>query len=191
MIIISKDFSYGTIRNKIIKGHSRFSIFMSIFIVSATILSLIMFAYATINGLLTLALFYDLVGEINSQTITYFLVSLLFELLVLIFVAALISFLATFMKNAGLAIVIYVALLLGLMVVNGILQIGYAFIENELLVDVLHALSYLNVLSTPSVIGMGTSYQPLDAFMITSACLLETFGLVSLGVVGFNKKDLK
>ena len=191
MIIISKDFSFGTIRNKIIKGHSRAKIFISLFIVSASILSLIMFSYAAINGLLTLALFSNLVNEVTVKEVGYFILSLLFELLVMICIAALMSFLATYMKNAGLAIVLYAALLLGLTAVSGIVQVAIVFVESEALANTIKTLSLLNVFANTSVIGMGTSYKLIDALIISMSSLIFTIGLLALGIVGFNKKDLK
>ena len=191
MIIISKDFSFGTIRNKIIKGHSRAKIFISLFIVSASILSIIMFAYAAINGLLTLALFSDLVNEITAKEVGYFMLSLLFELLVMIFVASIMSFLATYMKNAGVAIVMYAALLLGLSAVTGIIQIAANFVENETLANAIKTLSLLNVFNNTTIIGMGTSYKLIDALMISLSSVIFTAMLLTLGIVGFNKKDLK
>ena len=51
-IILCKDFSFGTVRNKIICGHTRTSIFLSVFTVCATTLFGIVLAHA----LLTLAI---------------------------------------------------------------------------------------------------------------------------------------
>jgi hypothetical protein len=38
---------------------------------------------------------------------------------------------------------------------------------------------------------MGTSYKLLDALLISLSSIVGSFGILSLGIIGFNKKDLK
>lgn len=191
LIIIGKDFTYGTIRNKIIKGHSRTSIFLSLFIVSASIISLIMFSYAAVNGLLTLALFSDLVGEVTSKAVGYFVLSLFLELLVLLSIAAFLSLLATCMKNSGVAIVFYAAAILGSLAIYTVLSMAAMFISQESVVELINTLSLFFVFSHPSIIGVGTSYETKDLILIILSNLLCIGGFNGLGILVFNKKDLK
>ena len=191
LIIIGKDFSFGTIRNKIIKGHSRISIFLSIFIVSSSIISLIMFSYAAVNGLLTLALFSDLIGKVTAKEVGYFILSLLLELLVLISIAAFISLLATCMKNSGIAIVFYAAIILGSVAIHTALQMAVMFIENDIIVKLIETITLLNVFSHTSIIGLGTTYPSKELFLIILSNLLFIAGCNGLGILVFNKKDLK
>ena len=196
VIIIFKDFSFGTIRNKIIAGHNRTNIFLSLFIVSSAIISLIMFSSATITGLLSMALFPDLVSEITSKEIGYFIASIGFELLIMIFVAALVSFLSVFMKNAGLAIIIYAALMLAGTALNGIASIAINFLSfeqgKEELVKLIENISYFNIFANnSSVIGLTSSYNNTQVLLLLLSSLLGISMFVGLGILVFNKKDIK
>lgn len=196
VIIIFKDFSFGTIRNKIIAGHNRINIFLSLFIVSSAIISLIMFSSATITGLLSMALFPDLVSKLTSKEIGYFIASIGFELLIMIFVAALVSFLSVFMKNAGLAIIIYAALMLAGTALNGIASIAINFLSfeqgKEELVKLIENISYFNIFANnSSVIGLTSSYNNTQVLLLLLSSLLGISMFVGLGILVFNKKDIK
>lgn len=196
VIIIFKDFSFGTIRNKIIAGHNRTNIFLSLFIVSSAIISLIMFSSATITGLLSMALFPDLVSKLTSKEIGYFIASIGFELLIMIFVAALVSFLSVFMKNAGLAIIIYAALMLAGTALNGIASIAINFLSfeqgKEELVKLIENISYFNIFANnSSVIGLTSSYNNTQVLLLLLSSLLGISMFVGLGILVFNKKDIK
>lgn len=196
VIIIFKDFSFGTIRNKIIAGHNRTNIFISLFIVSSAIISLIMFSSATITGLLSMALFPDLVSNLTSKEIGYFIASIGFELLVMIFVAALVSFLSVFMKNAGLAIIIYAALMLAGTALNGIASIAINFLSfeqgKEELVKLIENISYFNIFANnSSVIGLTSSYNNTQVLLLLLSSLLGISMFVGLGILVFSKKDIK
>ena len=196
VIIIFKDFSFGTIRNKIIAGHNRTNIFLSLFIVSSAIISLIMFSSATITGLLSMALFPDLVSKLTSKEIGYFIASIGFELLIMIFVAALVSFLSVFMKNAGLAIIIYAALMLAGTALNGIASIAINFLSfeqgKEELVKLIENISYFNIFANnSSVIGLTSSYNNTQVLLLLLSSLLGISMFVGLGILVFNKKDRK
>ena len=69
-IIINKDFTYGTIRNKIICGNKRSTIFLSMFISSAIITVAIMIIQALITLLATIIVFNGVSfnsGDISSS----------------------------------------------------------------------------------------------------------------------------
>ena len=81
LIIMSKDFSYGTIRNNIISGSSRTNVFLSMFISCSIVIVLVMLAYAALNGLLTVALFSNEMAPITKEGVLYFVLSILFEII--------------------------------------------------------------------------------------------------------------
>ena len=196
IIIIFKDFSFGTIRNKIIAGHNRTNIFLSLFIVSSAIISIIMFSSATITGLLSMALFPDLVSNLTSKEIGYFIASIGFELLVMIFVAALVSFLSVFMKNAGLAIIIYAALMLAGTALNGVASIAINFLSfeqgKEEIVKLIENISYFNIFANnSSVIGLTASYNNTQVLLLLLSSLLGISIFVGLGILVIKKKDIK
>ena len=197
LIIMSKDFSYGTIRNKIISGSSRTNVFLSMFISCSIVIVLAMLAYAALNGLLTVALFSNELASITKEGVLYFVLSILFEILIYIFIAALLSFINVFAKNAGLKIILYVALAFGLMMIYSIVQVSMSVLiingtENQLLIDLLEALLKLNVFySNAGIIGAVDKYIAEDIIYILVSTILGTGLFVFLGIVSMNKKDIK
>lgn len=197
LIIMSKDFSYGTIRNKIISGSSRTNVFLSMFISCSIVIVLAMLAYAALNGLLTVALFSNEMAPITKEGVLYFVLSILFEILIYIFIAALLSFINVFAKNAGLKIILYVALAFGLIMIYSIVQVSMSVLiingtENQLLMDLLEALLKLNVFySNAGIIGAVDKYIAEDIIYILVSTILGTGLFVFLGIVSMNKKDIK
>ena len=197
LIIMSKDFSYGTIRNKIISGSSRTNVFLSMFISCSIVIVLAMLAYAALNGLLTVALFSNEMASITKEGVLYFVLSILFEILIYIFIAALLSFINVFAKNAGLKIILYVALAFGLIMIYSIVQVSMSVLiingtENQLLMDLLEALLKLNVFySNAGIIGAVDKYIAEDIIYILVSTILGTGLFVFLGIVSMNKKDIK
>ena len=197
LIIMSKDFSYGTIRNKIISGSSRTNVFLSMFISCSIVIVLAMLAYAALNGLLTVALFSNEMAPITKEGVLYFVLSILFEILIYIFIAALLSFINVFAKNAGLKIILYVALAFGLIMIYSIVQVAMSVLiingtENQLLMDLLEALLKLNVFySNAGIIGAVDKYIAEDIIYILVSTILGTGLFVFLGIVSMNKKDIK
>ena len=197
LIIMSKDFSYGTIRNKIISGSSRTNVFLSMFISCSIVIVLAMLAYAALNGLLTVALFSNEMAPITKEGVLYFILSILFEILIYIFIAALLSFINVFAKNAGLKIILYVALAFGLIMIYSIIQVAMSVLiingtENQLLIDLLEALLKLNVFySNAGIIGAVDKYIAEDIIYILVSTILGTGLFVFLGIVSMNKKDIK
>ena len=130
-IILYKDFSFGTIRNKIISGHSRTSIFLSNFIVCLTMLFGIILAHALLTLGISLPFFEYQTTPFKIADFWYLLESLLFELLVYTFVAAFISWLCAKMNNIGMIIVMYIAVVLGFTMIASILQVVIMVIETQ------------------------------------------------------------
>lgn len=197
LIIMSKDFSYGTIRNKMISGSSRTNVFLSMFISCSIVIVLAMLAYAALNGLLTVALFSNEMAPITKEGVLYFILSILFEILIYIFIAALLSFINVFAKNVGLKIILYVALAFGLIMIYSIVQVAMSVLvingtENQLLMDLLEALLKLNVFySNAGIIGAVDKYIAEDIIYILVSTILGTGLFVFLGIVSMNKKDIK
>ena len=122
-IVLWKDFGQGTVRNKLVSGYSRTAIVLSMYTVCLTVL----FAVMLLHALLSLGigrLFFPYQGyPFTWADFGYFMASLGLELLVYLFMAALVCWLCAVSKNVGLVIVGYVAILMGLTMVASILQI--------------------------------------------------------------------
>jgi len=194
-IILCKDFSHGTVRNKIIGGKSRTSVFFSMYIVCAAITWAVILVHAFLTLGISLMFFDYQATEFTASDIAYFFESLAIQFMVYLFVAALITFLCTAMKNVGLVIVLYVAVMFGFTMIAGIVQIAVALISmdggNTFLKDVLTFFQKINVFNYSTMVGMGTSYELKDILCYFLSPVVGTAGLLGFGTLIFNKKDLK
>ncbi|MBQ7906512.1 MAG: ABC transporter permease subunit [Clostridia bacterium] len=191
-IIICKDFSYGTVRNKIIAGKSRSAIFMSLFTTSTIAMCTVILAQALLTLLISLIFFDYQQGGFTAGDFGYLLLSVLFSLLVYVFISALVSFLAVFMKNTGLAVVMYVAVSFLFTIVGSIIMIAGLTVdpENTTAVTILEFLNNTNIF-TSGLIGTGTTYTFEDVMYILMPTIGGTAVFLALGLLVFNKKDLK
>lgn len=194
-IILCKDFSFGTIRNKIIAGKSRSQIFMSLFITCAVVLIAVMLLHAFVALGISLIFFDYQQTPFTIGDFGYFLASLGFEVLILLFVAALLSWLCANMKNVGLVIVLYIAIAMVLVLAGSILQTVISVLEispgNEKILSVLEFFNRINVGNGALYIGVGTSYTLEDVLYLTIPPVVGIAGFLGFGLLGFNKKDLK
>ena len=194
-IVLYKDFSYGTVRNKIISGKSRSQIFLSTFIVCSLVLVCLIMLSAFITLGVSLIFFDYQEGAFAAADLGYFFASLGFELLVLLFMSALLSLLCTCSKNLGIAIVLYLAFTFALTLVGSFTQVigavAQTFVESELLAKVIKVIDRLNVGMSTSYIGTGSSYSLSDVLYLTLPALSGIAAFLGLGLVSFNKKDLK
>lgn len=194
-IVLCKDFSFGTVRNKIISGKSRVSIYLSLFAVCALVLTCVILLSAFISLGVSLIFFDYQLQPFEAADFGYFMASLGFEVLVLLFMAALLSWLCACTKNVGSAIVLYVALTFLLMLVGSVIQVVVSVLqltgENKQLVEVLQVIDRLNVGRAVSYIGAGTSYSGEDVLYLILPPLAGIFGFTGLGILRFRKKDLK
>ena len=191
-IIVCKDSSYGTVRNKIISGHSRTSIYLSSFVSSALVISVMMLAHALLTLGIALMFFeYQSTAFVFSDFL-YFLLSTLFEMLVCIFIAAIVSFLAASMPNVGLTIVCFFAIEFLFLIIGSVTSIAVQISDptDELAYHIVKFLDKANVF-TSTAIGMGTTYEPVDVAAILLPTVLGTALITFLGNLVFHKKDLK
>lgn len=194
-IILFKDFSFGTVRNKIVSGHSRASIFLSIFVVCTVALFGIILAHALLSLGISLPFFDYQSTPFKMADFWYLLESLLFEFLVYLFVAALVSWLCVNMKNIGMVIVLYVAIVLGATMIAGILQVAIMVLETQkdmaTLVKVLQFVQNINVFNSSATIGVGESYTTKQVCYYVLPSLIGTGAILGHGLLKFGKKDLK
>ena len=190
-IILCKDFTYGTVRNKIICGKSRKEVFLSSFLACAIVLSVVMVAHAVLTLLISLCFFPYQETAFQFSDFLYLLESFLLEILVYCFIAALVSFLSVFMKKTGATIVALIALNFILSLVGGILQISLEFISpaNESY-QLIHFLTKINLFSG-SILGKGVSYSFADLLYVILPALGGCAVFIGLGMLVFHKKDLK
>ncbi len=194
-IVLFKDFSFGTVRNKIISGHSRTAIFLSIFMVCVTTLFGVVLAHALLTLGISLPFFGYQSTPFTAADMGYFFVSLLFEFLVYVFAAAFVSWLCVAMNNVGMVIVMYIAVVLGFTMIAGILQAVSMVLSTmpdmQKTIDVLDVIQRINVFNWSATIGLGTSYELKDVLYYVLPPLVGTAALLGHGAWRFARKDLK
>lgn len=194
-IILFKDFSFGTVRNKIISGHSRTAIFFSIFVVCVTTLFGIVLAHALLTLGISLPFFGYQSTPFVAADMWYLLESLLFEFLVYVFAAAFVSWLCVAMNNVGMVIVMYIAVVFGFTMVAGILQavsiVLAAQPDMQRTMDIIDVIQRINVFNSSATIGLGMSYELKDVLYYVIPPLVGTAALLGHGVWKFGRKDLK
>lgn len=194
-IVLWKDFSYGTIRNKIIAGNSRTSIFMSLFTVCSALTLGVMFLHAFLTLGISLIFFDYQPGGFTANDFGYFMVSILFEIVLMLFISAMLTWLLASMKNLGLVIVLYVAITFILVMVGSIVvavaEIMSLTPGNEQTIEVLDIISRINVGNSTLYIGAGDTYTLEDVLYILIPPTVGIAGFLGMGLIQFNKKDLK
>lgn len=194
-IALYKDFSYGTIRNKLIRGKSRASIFMSMHTANTIFLCGILLVYALLTLGMSLLFFEYQAGGFGMEDFLYLLQTIVFELLIYAFIAAIISFLCVFMKNAGTAIIMYMAINLGFTMIASIIMMSLNALrlnpEQKTLVSVLEFFLNTNVFYTATTLGTGTSYTTEQMLYAILPSVLGIAVFVGLGLLVFRKKDVK
>lgn len=191
-IILFKDFSQGTVRNKIICGNRRSHIFLSMFISGLVALFAVVLAHALVSLCLSSAFFGYQYEAFKLADFGYLMLSLLFELVVFAFLASFMAFLCVSSKNMGLVILSYVAFSLLATMLSGISLIAQMLIdpEKKIAIKIFEIILKINVFSN-GLIGTGTSYNTETVLYILIPSLVFTAILVGLGIVVLNKKDLK
>ena len=194
-IVLCKDFSFGTVRNKIIAGKSRVGIFASLFITCSAVLIAIMVLHALLTLCVSLCFFDYQATAFTISDFGYFVVSFLFEILVLLFVSAMLSWLCASRKNVGLVIVLYIAIAFAFIMIGSILQVAVTILEavggKESIISVLTFLNRMNVFNATAHIGMGDRYELKDVLYIVVPTLVGIASFLGLGILKFKKKDLK
>ena len=194
-IILYKDFTFGTIRNKIISGYTRREIFLSMFTVCFIVLWSVVLLYALFTYVVALILFGAASTSTNGTSILYFLESLAFDFLLYLFVAALVSWLCATRRNVGTVIVMYVAIMMIFTLIATIIQACIVVLSfdfgSEKTVKILTFFQRINLFYSYSYIGVGESYSLKDVLYLVITPLVGAGGLLGLGMLKFGKKDLK
>lgn len=194
-IILCKDFSHGTVRNKIICGKTRTEIFFSMFISSTVIMFGIILVHALLSLGVSLIFFSYQETAFTLNDLGYILLSVFFEFLIYVCLSAMVCFLCVFMKNVGLVIISYIAVTLLMSIIDAVLMFALPLLEldgqNQLLLDFLTIISKCNIFSTSMPIGTGTTYKIKDLCCILIPTLFGSALWITLGTILFNKKNLK
>lgn len=191
-IVLCKDFSYGTVRNKIICGKSRTKIFLSMLFSGMIVMCGAMLAHALLTLGVSLCFFPYQTEAFTVDTFLYILLSVLFSVLIYVFISSVICLLSVCMKSVGLAVVLYFAINFFFSIVGAVVSVAAMFVQtsDELLVKIFEILQKAN-LFTSTFIGTGTTYSATDVLCVLIPIFAGTAICVFLGINIFRKKDIK
>lgn len=190
-IVVCKDFSQGTVRNKIISGKSRSVIFISHLLSAATVTCSVMLLHGLLTLGVSLCFFSYQDTAFTLADFGYLMASLLFEMIVYFAISAVVTFVATLAKNIGICILLYLAVSFGSSIVGAIFQVAGAFLDPaSRAYSIVEFINALNIY-TSTGIGLGTAYTLKDVIYILIAPIGLTAGSVLLGIKMFARKNLK
>lgn len=190
-LVLCKDFSQGTVRNKVICGKTRAQIFLSLLITCAIVMCVVMLFHGVLTLLISLLFFEYQATAFTWGSLGYMLLSFGLEILVYVFIAALLSLFIVWSKNAGLAVVLYVAVNFLFVIFGSIVGAAFAFVDpSKWTHRILEILNDSNLFMS-TVIGSGTSYGWQQLLCVLLPVAIGTTICVLLGIFFFKKKDLK
>jgi hypothetical protein len=168
---------------------------LSIFVVCLVTTFGIILAHALLSLGISLPFFDYQATPFKIADMWYFLESLLFEFLVYLFVAALISWLCVNMKNIGMVIVMYIAIVFGFTMIAGVLQVVLVVLATQKdmqnTVKILQFIQDINVFNSSATIGTSMSYTAKQVWYYVLPPVIGTGAILGHGILSFKKKDLK
>ncbi|MBR5900273.1 MAG: hypothetical protein IKZ38_02635 [Clostridia bacterium] len=192
-IIMCRDFNHGTIRNKIICGKSRVSIYFSMLITCAVLICTFIFAHAILTLLASLIFFDFQSTKFTASDLGYTFASIGMELLVYLLISAVLVLFIVLIRRTGLAIVLYFVFVFSLTIVGAITSVVSMFIEADAGAKVVYAvIEFLDIANAfNGGIGVGTTYKLKEVlfFVLPNVALIA--GVILLALFSFKKKDLK
>ena len=190
-VILCKDFSQGTVRNKILSGKSRSQIFLSTYIVTTVMLVSLILVYAFMSLGVSLILFDYSTAPFTINDFWYALGSIGLWIAVYFAISAIVCLIAYVIKNVGLTIVMVIAVNMVLSLIGGLLTMagGMLLANNPSLAKILTAIA--NAIPFSVSHGTGTEFVLLDVIVSLISSIAMAVGFVFLGIKIFNKKDLK
>ena len=190
--ILFKEFSQGTIRNQIIGGHSRSTVFAAIFAVSAIVQLGMVVLFAALRTAVAMLLL-ERSGE--TMAVGYALQSVGYHLLTLLFLAALTAWLWAVCRSMGTISLIYWMVALGTVLVLGLVA-GIVAAANQQNLDsfwikLLDGFMKYNPFCYTGEIGTGTSYTTREILRYVLTPVALSAVMLLHGFLCFRKRDLK
>lgn len=190
-IIVCKDFSQGTVRNKIISGKSRTKIYLSHLLSSATVMCAVMLIHGLLTLGISLCFFSYQGGGFSAADLGYLALSLFFEMIVYFAISAIVTLIAIISKNIGICLLLYLAVSFGFSIVGAIFTVIATFMDPQnAFYGVIEFINALNIY-TSALIGAGTSYTAKQVIYILMSPVALSVGSTLLGLRAFEHKNLK
>ena len=190
-IIVCRDFSQGTVRNKIICGKSRMSVYFSHLFSAATVICAVMLLHGLLTLGVSICFFSYQETAFTFADFGYLMASLAFEMILYFAIAAIVTLISLIAKGTGTCILLYLAVSFGFTIVGAIFQAAAMFLVSESagygIVEFINACN----IYTSTLIGTGTAYTAKQVFYVLFAPALLTAASTVLGQYLFARKNLK
>lgn len=194
-ILISKDISFGTIRNKIILGYSRTKIFVSYLLSSLICYLILMFGYSLLTLLFSFIYFNPFPVDINQGLyVAYMFLKMFFYILVYAFILSFVMWLRISLKGNASTITLYIVFIFGLELLGALTHLisdlfidlgGFGKFNIFTFLSNINPIYYINNYLNESKIYLS------DILWITIPTVLYTSFNVFMGTLILNKKDIK
>lgn len=195
IILIAKDINFGTIRNKIILGYSRTKIYLSYLLTAFISMVVIMFGYAILTLLFSLAFFNPFANNIDVGQYIGFIFLMLFVYLILYaFIISFVLFTRISLKGNASTIAIYIVVILSLELLG-----VTCFAISEFFIDIngnvsFNIFTFLSNINPIYYIGETSSLDKFylsDLLWMTIPTLIYASLNIFFGLLIINKKDIK
>ena len=193
--VLANEFSYGTVRNKIIVGYSRTKIYLSLAITTLTFMFGIVFISSILSfGLAGILFYYDNLGGMFIYDIGYYLIGLVIALLIMAVYVSIVMLFTVGLNKTALSIIVPIILIFFSVIISTIcdtflLELSYQGLDTNF-VDILTFIKCINIYyQSVKISELSLEYYEIIAFIIFPwlGAGLFTF----LGLLAFNKKDIK
>jgi len=179
-LFIGKEFNYGTIRNKLIIGKSRTTVYLSNLVSGVALGSFLITVYVIFSLILGIV-FVGYGSVLNGAEVLFILKTYILGLLIYIVSFSISVFISLTTKNQTIAVILNLVtlLILGLIVMG----ISKLFPESDKILDFIIFGQSMTILS-----GEITN---VFALKVISSSIVATVGISYLGIYLFKKSDLK
>jgi ABC-type transport system involved in multi-copper enzyme maturation permease subunit len=179
-IILTREFSYGTIRNKVICGHKKENIYLSL-LISSLVIGLSLFLISALINLLFGSLVLGYGKSFNGDEFLFILKSIGIGLLVYSTIIAFTVFIATLVRSLGFTLIIVIISTVILSMFSSL-----AAFQEDLTVfyDIVSMLPHFQLIS---IVEMDNNL--VIKSIITTVIYLSLF--TGLGILLLKKRDIK
>ena len=193
--VLASEFSYGTVRNKIIAGYTRVQIYLSLLITLFVFMFSVIFISSLLSfGLAGILFYYDNIGGTFINDIGYYFIALVVSILIIAVYASIVCLFTIGLNKTALSIIMPIILIFVCLILEGIYEgLIETLINNNSQTNFIDILTFLKCFNlsyqSTALCNLRFEYYEILAFIFgpLGFAALLTF----LGLFAFNKRDVK
>lgn len=193
--VLASEFSYGTVRNKIIAGYTRVQIYLSLLITLFVFMFSIIFISSVLSfGLGGILFYYDNIGGTFANDIGSYFIALFVSILITAVYASIVCLFTIGLNKTALSIIMPIILIFVCLILNGIFDgLIQVLIEQNSQTNFIDILTFLKCFNlsyqSTALCDLRFEYYEILAFIFGP--LGFTALLIFLGLLAFKKRDVK